>query len=205
MQIAAPIPVGLSSGSVSSKSILGIVEMKKVAIAALVATAGLVAGAAHADSTSVNFTGQVTGATCNINGNGQGTNNFTVQLPTLSASALSAAGSSAGSTGFTIALTGCTPATGNVRTYWQGANALSDGNLLNNGTAAKVEVQLVDYNSGMHVINTSQPDGSQNSYAVPLSSGGNANLKYAAQYASPAGGAGAGTVATNVTYSLVYQ
>lgn len=179
--------------------------MKKVAIAALVATVGLAAGTAHADSTSLNFTGQVTGATCNIDGNGQGTNNFSVQLPALSASALSAAGSTAGSTGFTIALTNCTPATGNVRTFWQGANTLPDGNLVNNGTAPKVEVQLVDYNSGMHTINTSQPDGSQNSYAVALSSGGNATLKYAAQYASPAGGAGPGSVSTSVTYSLVYQ
>jgi major type 1 subunit fimbrin (pilin) len=187
-----------------SKVKSGILEMKKVAIAALVATMGLVAGAAHADSTALNFTGQVTGSTCDISGNG-GTNNFTVMLPTLSASALSAAGSTAGSTGFTIVLANCTPATGNVHMYWQGANALSDGNLQNTGTAGKVEVQLVDYNSGTHVINVSNADGSQSSYAVPLGSGGNATLKYAAQYASPAGGATPGNVATNVTYAVVYQ
>jgi major type 1 subunit fimbrin (pilin) len=179
--------------------------MKKVAMAALVAaTTGLIAGTAHADSTAVNFAGQVTGGTCTIIGNGQ-SNNFTVTLPKVSASELSAAGSTAGSTGFTIALTNCTPATGNVRVYWQGTNTLSDGNLANSGgTAGKVEVQLVDYNSGMHTIDVSKADGSQNSYPVALGTGGNAILKYAAQYASPAGGTTAGTVATNVTYSVIY-
>ncbi|MEM5345163.1 fimbrial protein [Paraburkholderia azotifigens] len=182
--------------------------MKKITFPLIVAAMGLAASAAHAAPASnggvVTINGQLTANTCTVSGNGQG-QNFTVTLPTLAASALSAAGSSAGSTGFNIALSSCTPATGNVHTFWEyGANTLSDGNLLNNGTATKVEVQLVDYNGSQKVINASKADGSQNSQSVAIATG-SANLQYAAQYVSPAGGATAGSVTTNVTYSMVYQ
>ncbi|WP_213296953.1 fimbrial protein [Paraburkholderia sacchari] len=183
--------------------------MKKIAIPVIVAAMGFAASAAHAAGPAnnggiVTINGELTSNTCDVSGNGQG-NNFTVTLPTLSASELSAAGSVAGSTGFNIALTNCTPNSGNVHTFWEyGANTLSDGNLLNNGTATKVEVQLVDYNGGMKVIDVSKADGAQNSQAVAIASG-KANLQYAAQYISPLGSATAGSVTTNVTYSMVYQ
>ncbi|WP_028222299.1 fimbrial protein [Paraburkholderia oxyphila] len=183
--------------------------MRKIALSLLVAATGLAATAAHAAGPATNggivtINGELTSNTCDVSGNGQG-NNFTVTLPTLSASELAAAGSVAGSTGFNIALTNCTPDSGSVHTFWEyGANTLSDGNLLNNGTAANVEVQLVDYNSGMKVIDASKADGSQNSQAIAIASG-KANLQYAAQYISPTGNAGAGSVTTNVTYSMVYQ
>lgn len=175
----------------------------------IVAAIGLAASAAHAAGPASNggvvtINGQLTANTCTVSGNGQG-NNFTVTLPTLAAAELSAAGSVAGATGFNIALSGCTPATGNVHTFWEyGSNTLADGNLLNNGTAASVEVQLLDYNNGQKTIDVSKADGSQNSQSVAISSG-SANLQYAAQYASPAGGAGAGSVTTTVTYSMAYQ
>ncbi|CAM2177161.1 Major fimbrial subunit SMF-1 [Paraburkholderia sacchari] len=183
--------------------------MKKIALPLIVAAMGIAASAAHAAGPAnnggvVTINGELTSNTCDVSGNGQG-NNFTVTLPTLSASELSAAGSVAGSTGFNIALTNCTPNTGNVHTFWEyGANTLSDGNLKNNGKATNVEVQLVDYNSGMKVIDVSKADGSQNSQTVAIASG-NANLQYAAQYISPTGSAGPGDVTTNVTYSMVYQ
>ncbi|WP_245253976.1 fimbrial protein [Paraburkholderia sp. LEh10] len=164
--------------------------------------------AAHATPTSnggvVTINGQLMANTCTVSGNGQGVN-FTVTLPTLSASALSAAGSTAGATGFNIALSACTPTTGNVHTFWEyGTNTLADGNLKNNGTATNVEVQLLDYNGSQKVLNVSKADGAQNAQTVAIS-GGNASLQYAAQYASPAGGATVGTVTTTVTYSMVYQ
>lgn len=148
--------------------------------------------------------GELTSNTCDVSGNGQG-NNFTVTLPTLSASALSAAGATAGATGFNIALTNCTPDTGNVHTFWEyGANTLADGSLKNNGTATKVSVQLLDYNGTEQLLDLSKADGAQGSQNVAIS-GGKASLQYAARYFSSAGGAGAGTVATNVTYLIVYQ
>ncbi|HKT96681.1 MAG TPA: fimbrial protein [Paraburkholderia sp.] len=183
--------------------------MKKITLPLIVAAMGLAASAAHAagpvsNGGIVTINGELTSNTCDVSGNGQG-NNFTVTLPTLTASELAAAGSIAGSTGFNIALTNCTPDTGNVHTFWEyGATTLSDGNLKNNGVATNVEVQLVDYNSGMQVIDVSKPDGTQNSQTVAIA-GGNANLQYAAQYISPTGSAGPGEVTTNVTYSMVYQ
>jgi major type 1 subunit fimbrin (pilin) len=182
--------------------------MKKIALPLIVAAMGLAASAAHAgpanNGGTLTINGQLVANTCTVSGNGQG-NNFTVTLPSLSASELSAAGSTAGATGFNIALTDCTPATGNVHTFWEyGVNTLSDGNLLNNGTAKNVEVQLVDYNQGRKSIDVSKADGAQNSQSVAIT-GGNANLQYAAQYISPAGSAAAGSVTTNVTYSMVYQ
>ncbi|AXF07208.1 type 1 fimbrial protein [Paraburkholderia sp. SIMBA_055] len=182
--------------------------MKKIAFPLIVAAMGLVASAAHAAPASnggvLTITGQLTANTCTVSGNGQG-NNFAVTLPTLSAATLSAAGSTAGSTGFNIALSACTPSTGTVHTFWEyGANTLADGNLRNNGTAANVEVQLVDYNGTQKVLDVSKADGAQNAQTATIT-GGSANLQYAAQYVSPAGGATAGSVTTNVTYSMIYQ
>jgi major type 1 subunit fimbrin (pilin) len=178
--------------------------MKKIALPLIAAAMGLVGSAAHASDGTLTINGQITAQTCTVSGNGQG-NNFTVTLPTVSATTLSAAGSTAGSTGFNIALTNCTPATGNVRTFWEyGANTLADGNLLNNGTATKVEVQLQDMNGGQKVIDVSKADGAQNSQTVAIAAG-TAKLQYAAQYIAPAGGATAGTVTTKVTYSMSYQ
>jgi major type 1 subunit fimbrin (pilin) len=182
--------------------------MKKIALPLLVVAMGLAASSAHAGPASnggvVTINGALTANTCTVNGNGQG-NNFTVTLPTLSAAELSAAGAVAGSTGFNIALTNCTPTTGNVHTFWEyGSNTLADGNLLNNGTATNVEVQLIDYNGAQQTIDVSKADTAQNSRSVSIS-GGNASLQYAAQYISPAGGATAGSVTTNVTYSMAYQ
>ncbi|WP_232316535.1 fimbrial protein [Candidatus Burkholderia verschuerenii] len=176
----------------------------KLASSVVAALLGLAAVSAYADPASnggvLTINGALIASTCDVSGNSQG-NNFIVTLPTLSASELSAAGS----TGFDIALSNCTPATGSVRTFWEyGANTLADGNLLNNGTADSVEVQLVDYNKGQNVIDVSKADGAQNSQSVDIK-GGSASLQYAAQYISPKGGAGAGSVTTKVTYSMIYQ
>ncbi|PRE84487.1 fimbrial protein, partial [Burkholderia gladioli] len=57
-----------------------------------------------ADGT-ITFMGNVTAQTCTINGNGSGSKNFTVTLPTVSASSLATAGATAGATPFNIALT----------------------------------------------------------------------------------------------------
>lgn len=187
-------------------------KMKKIAIGTIAAAMGLAAAVAHAAPASnggvLTINGSLTSNTCTVSGNGQG-NNFAVTLPTESASALSAAGSTAGATGFNIALTNCTPGINNVHTFWEyGSTTLADGNLENTLTGANaatgVEVQLLDYNNGSKVIDVSKADGAQNSQSVAIVSNG-ATLQYAAQYFSPAGSAAAGQVTTNVTYSMVYQ
>jgi major type 1 subunit fimbrin (pilin) len=181
--------------------------MKKVGISLVVAAMGLTSAAAFADQPNggtVTINGSLTANTCDVSGNGQG-NNFTVTLPTLSASQFAAAGASGGNTGFSIALSNCTPNTGNVRAFWEyGVNTLADGNLKNNGTAKNIELRLLDFNSGMKIIDVSKADGAQNSQTVAIA-GGKANLQYAAQYYTVAGGATAGTVTTSVVYSMSYQ
>jgi major type 1 subunit fimbrin (pilin) len=178
--------------------------MKRIALPLFVAAVGLTASAAHASDGTLTINGTIVANSCKISGNGQGPN-FTVTLPSVSASTLSAAGSVAGATSFKIALTDCTPATGTVHTFWEyGSNTLDDGNLKNNGTASSVEVQLLDYNGSMKTIDVSKADGAQNSQNVSIS-GGSANLQYAAQYFTPAGGTTAGSVTTTVTYSMSYQ
>ncbi|KMZ12413.1 Fimbrial protein precursor [Candidatus Burkholderia humilis] len=182
--------------------------MKKIGFSIIAAAIGFMSASAHAagqpNGGLMTINGALTAQTCDVSGNGQG-NNFTVTLPTLSAAEFSAAGASDGSTGFNIALTNCTPNTGNVHTFWEyGSNPLADGNLKNNGTATNIEVRLLDFNAGQKTIDVSKADGAQNSQTVAITAG-KASLQYAAQYFTPAGGASAGTVTTTVTYSMVYQ
>ncbi len=85
--------------------------MQKSLIAALLACAALAPAAAFAADGTITINGAVTAQTCTING---GTPNFTVTLPKVSTSSLATAGTKAGATQFTIALTNCTPASGNA-------------------------------------------------------------------------------------------
>jgi major type 1 subunit fimbrin (pilin) len=178
----------------------------------IVAAMGAAVSAAQASDGTLTINGQLTATTCTVKGNNTA-NDFTVTLPTLSVSALPGSGSVAGATGFTINLSDCTPATGNVYTFWEyGANTLADGNLKNNGTATNVEVQLLDYNGASPLtIDVSKASGAQSgagttpTVAITGTSGsGTATLKYAAQYVAPATAAGAGSVTTNVVYSIAY-
>lgn len=174
-----------------------------LAAAALMAAATLPTASYAADGT-ITFTGQITSQTCTISGNGAG-KNFTVALPTVSTSALATAGTTAGRTPFNIALSNCTPNSGNVSTYFEpGATVdTTTGQLLNAaGTATNVEIGLL--NSDSSVITLGAAQASQNSKAVALASGA-ATLKYFAQYVATTGAATAGTVNTTTLYSIVYQ
>jgi len=173
------------------------------AAAAITAAASLPTASYAADGT-ITFTGLITSQTCTISGNGGG-KNFTVTLPTVSTSALAAAGATAGRTPFNIALTNCTPNSGNVSTYFEpGATVdTTTGQLLNaSGTATNVEIGLLNTDSSVITLGAAQ--ASQNSKVVALASGA-ATLKYFAQYVATGGAATAGTVNTTTLYSIVYQ
>lgn len=173
--------------------------------AVLVAGLGLSAAsfAAATPDGTITINGALTATTCTINGNGSGSKDFTVTLPTVSTALLTGAGSSTGVTGFTIALTACT-ADVPVHTFFNyGANVQPDGALKNaTGTAANVEVQLL--NKNLALLDLTKADGVQGDVSTAIS-GGAATMQYAAQYYSPLGGAGAGSVATSVTYNISYQ
>jgi major type 1 subunit fimbrin (pilin) len=152
----------------------------------------------------ITLTGMLAASTCKISGNGGGSD-FTVALPTVSASSLSAPNMAAGRTPFNIVLSGCTPSAGNVQTYFEEGSPMIDattGWLKNSGTAQNVQVSLLNDDFTKIVLGADKV--SQSSKAVALTEG-NATLNYFAQYVAQSGRVVAGTVNTAVLYSIVYQ
>ena len=77
------------------------------------------APSAYADGGLIHFSGQVTAATCKVQGNGTMDSDFTVSLPTVSASTL-APGETAGRTQFSMRLVDCDAVDTGVRAYFEG-------------------------------------------------------------------------------------
>lgn len=178
--------------------------MKSQIITALV-LCGVTPFACAIDGT-ITFTGEVTSNTCTISGNG-GSNNFTVTLPKVSATALNTAPDHvAGRTAFNIALTDCVPASGTVRTYFEPGPTVNLGTGRLTTTVTNVEIGLL--NADYSDIKVGAADGSttgtQNSHTAPISAAGTATLPYFAEYNALAGAAGTGVVNTSVRYTLIY-
>ncbi|WP_323120875.1 fimbrial protein [Burkholderia alba] len=178
-------------------------DMRTGILAAAVTLAA--APAAFAADGTITINGQVTSQTCTISGNGGG-KDFTVTLPTVSASTLATAGAAAGRTPFNIALSKCTPNSGNVSTYFEpGATVdTTTGRLVNTAPGGAANVQVGLLNSDNSSIQLGAAQASQNSKPVALS-GGAATLNYYAQYVATGGAATAGSVTTTTLYSIVYQ
>jgi major type 1 subunit fimbrin (pilin) len=172
----------------------------------MIASAALAAAmpmASHAADGTITFNGTIVAQTCTINGNGSGSKDFTVQLPNVSASALSETGQTAGITPFNIALSACSAGTGNVHAYFEPGPTtdVSTGNLtLNAGGALNVQIGLLNGDSSP--ITMGAADGKQNSRAVAITSGA-ATLPYFAEYVAT-GVATAGAAQSSVMYTLVY-
>jgi major type 1 subunit fimbrin (pilin) len=173
-------------------------------IAAAAAMAFAIPMSSYAADGTITFNGSITAQTCTINGNGAGSSDFTVTLPTVSASALAAAGQTAGRTPFNIALTGCTPATGNIHTFFESGPTTDSttGNLvLQAGGAQNVQIGLE--NADFSPIKAGFADASQNSASVAIDSGA-ATLTYYAKYIAT-GVATAGAANSSVMYTIAYQ
>lgn len=173
------------------------------ALVAAFGAAALAPQAARASDGTITFNGKVTASTCTIGVNGGGASNG-VTLPTVATSALSAAGTVAAATPFSVTLTACTFGTaGNVGLYFEpGANTMADGNLKNTAATNNVEIQLLNGTQGVMTLNSAS--GSQNgTTAAVTTTATSATLNYYAQYYATAA-ATAGTVASTVTYSVVY-
>lgn len=175
----------------------------KLLSAMIIAGTALAAQGAFASDGTITFNGLVSASTCSISSSG-GSANFTVSLPTVSTTSLTAPNAVAGRTPFAITLSGCTPASGSVHTFFEsGTNTGPSGNLaLNAGGAANVEIQLL--NNDLSVIKAGYADASQNSHIVSINSG-TAELDYNAQYISVPGNAGAGVADSSVQYTIAYQ
>lgn len=176
--------------------------MKKVSMISLglLLAAAQVNAAAASDGT-INFIGQIESQTCTVSVNGGGSSN-SVTLPTVSASLLNNSGLTAGSTRFTIDLSGCSTETGDVYAYFeQGANVNANGRLTNTGTAKNVELQLRDSNNG--ILNAGSTEQATSPVVTAALEAGAATLTYSAEYFATAA-ASAGNVASSVTYSINY-
>lgn len=166
-----------------------------------------------AGSGTITINGSVLSSTCSVstatggnNGSGFSAGNFTVTLPGVNTTSLATAGNVAGTTSFSMSLTGCptTPSGEQVASFFSGANInAADGYLTNTGSAGNVEIQLL--NGGGTGIDLSKATAyAQGSSYASITNTGTATLNYEAQYVAT-GGATAGSVTTTVDYTLVYR
>ncbi|MDN7877096.1 fimbrial protein [Burkholderia aenigmatica] len=187
-------------------------------LSTLLAVAGLgLASAANAADGTITFTGNVTAATCKIDGAAAGaTSNKSVPLPTVSTGALNQEGAVAGRTAFGFQLSGCAVDTesskGNptkVQIAFENAtNVTADGKLsLDKGTADKPEagnvvLQILNDKQETVVVGANAPD--QNSQVVTIGADGSAKMNFFAEYKAT-GVATGGSANSKVQYSVVYQ
>lgn len=165
-----------------------------------------VASAFAVDGT-IKINGLITNTTCSVSVNG-GNNNATVTLPTVSASSLAVAGATTGTTPFTISLSKCAGTSlKTARTYFEpGSYVDSPSGRLNinsaeQNAATNVQVQLLNASRNAIVAGAS----ANNSQNIPVDiSSGNGKLNYFAQYYAT-GTATAGSVTTQVDYTIVYE
>jgi major type 1 subunit fimbrin (pilin) len=183
--------------------------MKKSALVASIALLMGVSSFANAASTgTITFDGNITDNTCNVDVNGAGSD-ATVTLPTVSANQLVFPADVTGRTTFNMNVSGCE--LGNtfsrVAAYFQpGASVNRDSGRLTNigGSAANVELQLLDVSGSYGVINVGNTDQITSMTFVNVNGTGNATLPYAVEYYST-GDTGPGTVKSSVVYNLQYE
>lgn len=171
----------------------------KALTAIALATVAFSAHAMAADGT-IDFVGNVVANTCVINA---GSQNLTVNMGNVPASALATAGQMAGQTQFAISLTGCTGSATKVAAKFESGQADLTSGHLNLSAAADVaqNVQVAIFDSSNVENKFGQP--------VPASSfqtlnSGNATLNYSAWYIAT-GTATTGSANAQTTYTLSYQ
>ena len=163
----------------------------------LLAIAVIAPMSAQASDGTITFVGGVGPSTCSVS-----TGSFTVTLPTLSTTALTTAATTAGHTPFSVDLTACSLVAGATMYFEAGANVnTTNGRLNNTGNATNVQIQI--RNSDGSVVDASKASGTQGTTVVAVASN-TATMRYAANYYAT-GVAGAGNVASAVTYSVVYN
>lgn len=180
---------------------------RKLLSACVLAGLAFASQQAFAADGTITFTGQIYANTCTINGNGSGSGNFSVTLPSaVSSTQLDVAGKTAGRTAFQIALTNC-PAAANVHTFYEPGPTTdaASGRLKNTavaGAATNVQIQLLNAD-GVTPIKAGFADSQQDSHSVGLV-GNAATLSYFAEYYAT-GAATAGAVTSSVAYTIVYN
>lgn len=187
--------------------------MKKLLIAAAVATAFIGINAQAASTGTINFTGSLTDSTCDVNVANQGSD-ATISLSNLATSSLPSLGSTAGDTDFAMVLTNCTLAAGETAvsaSFAGGTTAVNtNGRLINKSTAttiSNVTLELLDRTNGVAnpIVIGSSSQALSNEYGNINTTNGTANLNYAVRYYAENGAATSGAVEGSVVYSLQYK
>lgn len=153
---------------------------------------------ASAADGQITFTGSIIANTCTVN---SGTNDLTVNLGVVPASALAVAGEIAGNQAFDIALSGCAGGATKVAAKFESLNLGADGFLKLNpaSTASNVVIGIWDQGGILQPINGVVPTSSY----VDIASG-SATLSYVAAYQAT-GAAQVGSANSQVAYTLSYQ
>ncbi|MBC3249038.1 fimbrial protein [Serratia fonticola] len=181
--------------------------MKKLAIvASLVAAFGSLGMAQAASTGTITFNGELTATTCDVVVDGQAAD-ATVTLPTIGTNLLQTAGTTRGDTGFVMALNNCAGTLTTASAFFEAGASVDQvtGRLKNmTGGATGVSLQLLDGSStSPAVIQAGNQNQVTNTTYVDVSSG-SANLPYIVRYYAEAPTT-AGTVVSNVVYSIQYQ
>ncbi|MDR5856700.1 fimbrial protein [Caballeronia sp. LZ062] len=181
--------------------------MKKSLISAVIAgLLGVAASGAFASDGTITFNGALTASTCTINGNGTSSKDFTVTLPTVSTSTLTASGQTAGATSYNIALSACAPVTASSKAavFYEAGTTVdpADGRLIVAAGGAK-NVKLELLNQDQTQIKAGYSRDLQNSKPADISSG-SATLSYEVRYYAT-GATSAGAANSSVVYSIDYQ
>ena len=179
-------------------------KIRYYAITAASISLFLVPNAAFASDGTITFSGSLTDSTCIIKVNNTSANG-SVGLPAISKASLTSSGLVAGATTFTLNLTGCT--TGKtINAYFEAGPTVNSvtGNLINGGTAANVEVQLLTGSGTAIAVGSAGQATSTGLTTTASPSVTSGTLNYIAQYYAT-GISTAGSVTTSVTYSLTYN
>ncbi|OUY08666.1 fimbrial protein [Acinetobacter populi] len=165
-------------------------------------------GMAHANTGTITFNGALTSATCDVDIAGAASP--TVTLPTLSINQLTAAAATAGTTGFTMSLSGCTGVDGkSVAAFFElGATVdASTGRLINTAStdaATNVQLQILDTDRTTPVAVGNTTQLSNNKFTNFANGASSLELPYAVRYYAT-GATTAGNVNSSVVYSLIYK
>jgi len=198
------------------------IQIKRVLMAAGIATALVLPLSSQASDGTITFTGAVTANTCTVSVNASGAD-ATVALPTVSTSALTNAASktTAAGTFFNMAVSACTAtpladiggtAPTTVAIYFEAGPNVDEvtGGLINTVAGSNVEVNL--YNaSAASIVGTQIKPGTQTNQPLTQAIGTGGTQWFYAGYSTAgtnglAGAAAtAGAVSTSITYSLIYQ
>lgn len=185
--------------------------MKKLLTIASALALGSIATQAFAYDGTITFNGTISNVTCTLAAAGGGATG-TVTLPTVTQSALKAAGDTAGTTQFSIKLTNCsggTPAPTQAAAWFEtGTEVNAAGRLVTTvGGNSTDTLSIALYNIGSATpIAIGQGNGSIGSSGSPFAiSNGSATLNYQAKYYAEKTGVPPGAVQAKVNYTIQYQ